>query len=279
MYYLYKKTKSSQLPKFNYDFKKFEDFYAIAHLLEMPVVGTHYVRIQSDSYKDIINFLKVSDSYQTIVIYIEVNEVLLNYILLQKPGLSLLESKSNFEVFKELVSKYNILFKPNSIKTMYFSIGHSYAEMDEALQLVKQQFPDIQEIGDNEISQLFVVDNLIYPRNVLIAYLRMTRGRKTQLEKCINYFGNDMVLYAMRKNIRKLLDEKIKYLKTGQGSGLMKLLPISNLVQMANVLDFTRGKFMDIRTLMALYEVGGNINDTLQKRTYSFTDEEYYALR
>lgn len=279
MYYLYKKKKNNQLPTFKYDFKKFEEFYAIAHMLEMPVVGTYYIRIQSDSYKDIINFLRMSESYSTLVIYVEVNEVLLNYILLQKPELSLLESKSNFEVFKELVSKYNILFKQHCIKTMYFAIGHSYAEMDEALQLLKQQFPDVREIGDNEISQLFVIDNLIYPRNVLIAYLRMMPGRKTQLEKCINHFGNDMVMYAMRKNIRKLLEEKTKYLKTGQGSGLMKLLPVNNIVQMANVLDFTRGQFMDIRTLMTLYESGGSINDTLQKRTYSFADEEYYALR
>lgn len=279
MYYLYKKSKGNALPAFRYNFKKFEDFYEIAKLLEVPVVGNYYIRIKSDSFKDIMNFINVSESYALLIVYIEVSESLLNYITLQKPNVSLLESKSNFEVFKELISKYGILFKENCIKTMYFAIGHSYEEMDEALELLKHTFPDTSPITENEISQLFVVDNLVYPRNVLISYLRMMPGRKSQLEKCIEYFGNNLVYYSMRKTVRKLLDDKIKYLKTGQGSGLMKLISYDNIIRMINVLDYSRNNFTDIRTLLYLYERGETVNDTLQKRTYSFTDEEYYALR
>ena len=116
MYYLYKKSKGNALPAFRYNFKKFEDFYEIAKLLEVPVVGNYYIRIKSDSFKDIMNFINVSESYALLIVYIEVSESLLNYITLQKPNVSLLESKSNFEVFKELISKYGILFKENCIR-------------------------------------------------------------------------------------------------------------------------------------------------------------------
>lgn len=279
MYYLYKKAKSNSLPKFVYDFNKFDDFYAIADLLEVPIVGTYNIRIKTDKYNDIMNFLQVAEQYSSLVVYIEVNDTLLNYICLQKPNVSLITSKTNYEVFKELVTKYGILFKQYAMKSMYFAIGHEYSEMDEALQLLKTTFPDVTEISENEISQLFVIDKLTFPRNVLIAYLRMSRGRKSQLEKCINHFGNDMVLWSMRKNIRSIFDDKVKYLKTGQGSGLMKLLPIKNVILMLNALDFNRNNFMDIRTILMLYEQGGTISDYLQEDSLSVTDEEYYALR
>lgn len=279
MYYLYKKSKSTELPEFQYIFKKFEDFYEIAKLLEVPLIGAYYIKIKTDSYKDIINFIDCAESYSTLVIYIEVSESLLNYITLQKPTVQLLESKSNYEVFKELVSKYGILFKKNCLRTMYFAIGHSYAEMDEALELLQRTFPDVSPITENEISRLFVVDNTIYPRNVCIMFIRLDRGRYSNLNKCIEYFGNDMVLYSMRKTARKFLEEKINYLKTGRGSKLIALLPYLNIVRLCNALDYNRGRFMDIRTILTLYEEGVYINDTLQKRTLSLTDEEYYALR
>jgi hypothetical protein len=279
VYYLYKKSKSVELPEFRYNFKEFKDFYEIAKLLEVPLIGAYYIRIKSESYKDIIQFINTAESYSTLIIYIEVSDSLLNYICLQKPSVQLLESKSNFEVFKELVSKYKILFNKNCIKTMYFAIGHSYAEMDEALELLQRTFPDVSPITDNEISKLFVVDNLIYPRNVCIAFIRLDRGRWGQLSKCIDYFGNDLVLYSMRKTARNFLNEKIKYYKTGHGTRLIQLLPYKNIVRLCCALDYKRGNFMDIRTILTLYEKGEYIYDTLQKRALSLTDEEYYALR
>jgi hypothetical protein len=162
---------------------------------------------------------------------------------------------------------------------MYFAIGHSYGEMDEALELLQRTFPDVSPITENEISRLFVVDNISYPRSVVIMFLRLDRGRYTNLNKCIDYFGNDMVLYSMRKTARKFLDEKTKYLKTGQGSKLITLLPYMNIVRLCYALDYGRERFMDIRTILSLYEKGEYIYDTLQRRTVSYTDEEYYALR
>ena len=151
--------------------------------------------------------------YSTLVVYIETSESLLEYITLQKPQVSILNSKSNFEVFKELIEKYRILFDKNCIQTMYSAIGHSYSDMDEALELLQKTFPN-KKITVNELNKLFVIDDTVYPRNVCISYIRMDRWRKSKLNKCLDYFGNDLVLYSMRKTVRKFLDEKIKYLKT-----------------------------------------------------------------
>lgn len=279
MYYLYKKSKSVELPEFHYTFKEFKDFYDIAKVLEVPVIGTYNVRIKSDSYKDIVGFIELADSYKNMQVYIEVSDSLLTYIMLQKPNVQLLESKSNFEVFKELISRYGILFEKGCIKTLYFAIDHSYSEMSEALELIQRTFTDTSPITEKEISKLFIVDNITYPRNVCIAYLRLDRGRESQLKRCISYFGNDLVLYSLRKRAREFMKDKIKYLKTGQGSYLIKTLPTDNIIKLCMALDYERRGFMDITTLLKLYEEGEYINDTLQKRTISFTDEEYYSLR
>lgn len=279
MYYLYKKSKSTELPSFHYIFKKFEDFYEVAKLLEVPLIGAYYINIKTDSYKDTMEFIKMSDNYSTLVIYIEVSESLLNYISLQNPNVKLLESASNYEVFKGLITKYGILFKKNCVRLMYFAIPHSYAEMDEALELLQRTFPNVSPITENEISELFIVDNIIYPRNVCIMFLRLDRGRYTNLDKCIDYFGNDLVLYSIRKTARKFLEEKIQYLKTGKGSKLIATISYMNIVRLLNAIDYNRRRFIDIKTILQLYEQGETVNDTLQKRTISLTDEEYYSLR
>lgn len=279
MYYLYKKSKGATLPKFAYTFGKFSDFYEIAKLLEVPFFDAYYIRVKSDSYKDILQFMEVHENYPTIIVYIEVSESLLDYIRLQKPGASLLDSKSNYEVFCELVSKYGVLFAKGCIRTMYFAIGHDYAEMNEALELLTKTFPDTSPITEKEISELFIVDKLIYPRSVAILYLRMDRGRKGGLKRCIEYFGNDLVLFAMRKNVQSFLKDKIKYLKTGKGSGLIKTIPTNNLVRLYDALVLNRRGFKDITLILSLYEKGVTVNDFVQNRTVSFADAEYNAPR
>lgn len=278
MYYLYKKSKSTELPDFSYSFGSFEEFYEVAKLLEVLVVGSYYIRVKTDSYADIMNFIEVSDSYPMLVVYVEISETLLNYILLQKPNASMLESKSNYAVFEELISNYGILFDKGCVEKLYFAIGHSYSEMNEALDLILQTYPDKRLIGKEEIQKLFVLDTLTYPRSVLIQYLRMDRGRRRSLKKSIDYFGNDIVFYSMRKQALKFLEDKINYLQSGMGNGLIKSIPVMNIVRMVNCLSYSNSKFRDISTILDLYEKGETINDTLQERTLSASDEEHYSF-
>lgn len=278
MYYLYKKTRNTELPEFMYSFGKFEDFYQVAKVLEVPVIGNYNIRIKSDSYNDIIEFIRQSDSYNTLIVYIEISESLLNYISLQLPNVSLLSSQSNYEVFTELITKYKILFNKGCIRLMYSAIEHTYTEMSEALELLQKTYPN-QTITEKELSELFVVDNIIYPRNVCIMYLRLDRWRESKLRKCVEYFGNDLVFYSIRKNVNQFLKDKTKYLKTGKGSGIIKMLPTNNIVRMFYAVNSGRRGFKDIVTIMKLYEKGLVINDYLQERTISYTDDKYYNLR
>lgn len=272
MYYLYKKAKNLGLPKFAYNFKNFAEFYEVAPVLEVPLIGSYNIRVKSDEFKDIIRFIETSGSYQLLQVYIEVSETLLEYLRLARPTASFLSSASSYETFKELVSSYEILFAHKCLDVMYFAIGHSFEEMDEALQTLKNAYPKNTEITKEHISRLFLVDDKIYPRSVLIMYLRLDRGRDKTLEKCINHFGNDIVYYSMRKTVRKFLDSKIKYMKTGNAPYLIKTLPTNNLIHMIRCLDYENERFRDIRTLLTLYEKGVSVNDFIQERTSAFAD-------
>ena len=279
MYYLYKKSKAVALPRFTYTFKKFSEFYAVANVLTTALVESYYIRIKSDSYKDIMQFIESDNKFPWLNIYIETTQSMMDYITLRKPDVSLLSAKSNYETFTDLVSRYGILFDRGCVQILYGAIEHEYSAMVEALELIQQEFPDVSPISKKEISALFIVDNLIYPRSVCIAYLRMDRWRRSRASKCVEYFGNDLVFYAIRKNVVSLLDEKIKYLKTGQGSGLIKTIPANNIVRLYNAMHAGRGRFKDILTILDLYEKGVTVNDTLQERALSYPNEECDAAR
>lgn len=278
MYYLYKKSKSVALPKFTYTFSKFDDFYEAAKVLTASLVEPYTIRIKSDSYKDVIKFIEAGQTYSWMSIYIETTKSVIDYISLTKPQASMLSAKSNWDTFTDLISRYGILFDRNCIRVLYGAIDHEYESMVEALELIKQTYPG-KIVTEKDISALFVVDNLIYPRSVCIAYLRLDRWRRSKATKCVDYFGNDLVLYAIRKNVISLLDEKIKYLKTGDGSGLIKSIPANNLVRMYNALHGGRAGFKDILTILDLYEKGETINDTLQGRTLPYPNEKCNAAR
>ena len=272
MYYLYKKTRNLALPRFAYNFKNFNEFYEVAPLLEVPLIGVYNIRVKSDDFKEISNFIDTSATYQLLQIYIEVSEALLDDIRLSKPKASFMSTASSYEIFKELVASYGVLFAPKCLDIMYWSIGHTYEDMDEALQLIKSTYTKNTGITKEDISKLFVIDDKIYPRSVLLMYIRLDRGRESALSKCVDCFGNDIVYYSMRKTVRKLLDEKIKYMKTGNGSKLIKSLPINNLVHMIRCLDYENEKYKDIKTILRLYEKGESVYDFIQERASSYVD-------
>lgn len=277
MYYLYKKSKSVALPKFAYTFKKFEDFYALADVLTYSLYDAYYIRIKSDSYKEIYEFMQNADSYSNLTIYIETSDTIIDYISLRSPDVSLLTDKSNYETFCDLISEYGILFAKGCIRILYFAIEHDYVSMREALELLESTYPDAVEITEKEISSLFVVDNLVYPRTVCIMYLRLDRGRASNLKKCVEHFGNDLVLYSIRKNVKTFFEEKLKYMRTGKGSGLIKTIPTDNIVRLYYAMNCGRGKFKDITTILKLYEEGVTINDIIQERTVSVADAKRNA--
>lgn len=266
MYYLYKKTKKAVLPRFDYTFNKFEDFYDIGSILTRKLDGTYMVNIKSTKYDDVIEFIGLSDQFWFLDIYIELPEALLERIIKSKPDAKILSSKDDYEVWKDLIQKHNILFDKGCIKKIYWGIKHDYTTMNEVLADIKSSYGE-RVVTMNMVEKVVQLDNLVYPRMVCISYLKMDRFRHSRLNKSVQCFGSDVVYYAMRKNVKTFLDNKIQYFKSGEGNDLIKAIPMDNLVKLNYAFLVAPSGFKDIYTLLNLYEKGVYLNDYLQENT------------
>ena len=263
MLYLYVKTKKTVLPNINFSFRNLDDFREIVKSLTYTFTGPYTIKMKELSKEDIIELVKTSDMYEHVNIYIEVNESLLKYIKGYYPSVKTIDSVSYYELYEKLISKYNLLLEPGGLKFLYSVIEKDYDAMEEFISALKAEY------GNNPVSIKTLKDNYIledytYPRTALISYLRMERWRESRLKKSIKQFGNNLVLYSMRKNIRKIFDDKLTYLTTGDGAGYIKYIPTNNIIAMLNALDYSRGTFKDIFLILKLYEKGLTINDILQ---------------
>lgn len=279
MYYIYSKNSKNLLPKFQYSFNNFEDFYEISKVLTKPLFGRYFIHIDATKHvNDLFKFIDVESDYKSLEVYIRVEEEQLNVVHLNKPGASMLSSKDTYDVWVELVNENNIKF--DSIKTLkkvFYAIPKDYDSMLEAVNSIRQNYSSLiihnELITEEHISKLFLLDTIKYPRQVVYQYVYMTRWRASTLKSVLEYFGNDMTYYAMKKNIKKLVTQKIDYLKTGKGSDSLKKIPFDNLLKLYNTFILSNSTdFKDVQILLMLYEKGETVDDIIYKTTCEYSD-------
>lgn len=264
MYHLYVKSKSTVLPRINFTYSKLSEAIETMNTLTVSLSGAYVIKLKDLPYDDVMQLIKDATKYQHLDIYIEVSDSVLKYVKYSYPDVSILGSESYWDIFIDLVRRYSILLEKGGLEFLYRVLPRDYDYINDFLLQLKDKFGD-KQISIAEIKSNFVIDDLTYPRTVLIAYLTMSRWRASKLKKSINDFGQDLVLYAMRKNVRKLLEEKIMYYKTGTAPKYIKDIPYQNIVCMCNVLDYGRDGFKDIFLLLKLYERGVTVNDFIKR--------------
>lgn len=260
MLYLYIKSKKTVLPNIHFSFRNLEDFKGIVKSLTYTFTGPYAIKLKELSKEEIIELVNSSDIYKHVDIYIEVNESLLKYVRSYYPSVKTINSISYYELYEKLIKKYNLLLERGGLKFLYSVIEKDYDAMEEFIANLKGIYGN-NPVSIKTLKENYILDDYTYPRTALISYLRMERWRESRLKKSINQFGNDLVLYSMRKNIRRIFNDKLNYLTTGDGAGYVKYIPTNNIIAMMNALDYSRGRFKDIFLILKLYEKGITIND------------------
>lgn len=266
MYYLFKKSTDNAVPRCIYNFNNFKDFYNVAPTLTRTIRGKYNIKVKTDSLSDLKEFINNEHQYSHLDVYIEVSDTLLDLILLSKPGAKKLSAQDNYEVWKELISKFKLLFDTKCADMLYWSTEHTYDKMYSTLSTLSKAY-GYKAITKPMIEKYFILDETVYPRNVCISYIKMDRFRKNKLAKCLSAFGNDITFYAMRKNVRKLMDAKLTYLKTGKGNDLIKGLSFNNIIKLNYAFESCPQGIRDVYIILNLYERGDYINDYLQQGT------------
>lgn len=264
MYAIVPCKKSTRAVPADYELKDFETFYKLAENITVPLVGIFRINIFSDKVEDIKQFVAVADRYSYMDIKLYVAETVADYITMYNTNLTIANTRSPFDEFKDMISEEGLLIEKYTLSTLYASIDHQTESMLQVVKTLKEEFGTNVLITEKMLTKVVILNKVIYPRTVLIDYLRLDRYRRNKLDKCISAIGKDIVLGAFIKNIKKLFEEKVEYFKTGKGSYIIKDIDTYSLNLMYRIFVLERGKCKDIYLLLELYERGLGLYDLVQ---------------
>lgn len=265
MYTLIEARKKLPPKDFDYVFKNYKDFYNIADMISYSIHGRYLIAIKTEDIHATEEFIVKENKYSALNVEIYMPAAAIDYLTQRKPDLPVQGAVSMFSVFKDLIAERGILFDKKVILTLYSSIQHDVPSMEAALSEIEMEYGKDVLITEKMLESLFILNKLVYPRTVLLSYLKMERWRENKLNKSIEQFGDDVVLWAMRKNVKKILEDKVAYFKTGQANWVTKSVNTGNLMLMYRVLVSERCNVTDITLLLSLYERGLSVYDIIRK--------------
>jgi hypothetical protein len=249
---------------YDYIFKDLIEFKEKTKSIYKPILGIYNIGLYLKDIRDIKELLNNKNKYNHLNIDLLLEENIFKQITLAIPDLKTSENKNFMEYLIDGISKRNMIINKKVVYLMYNSIGKSFMEIDEILDKLYSIYGSFMEITDKDVSKYIIINDIVYPRNVLIAYINLDKYRKIKLEKCLSSISKDIVLASMVKQVKKLHEQKIKYLNTGLGNKFIKTLNTKNLNLMYYLLVTTKPYYLnDIIILLEIYERGLSLNDIL----------------
>jgi len=256
MYKLIEYRKSKGTVKADYEFKDFKAFEQMVGSLLLPLTGKYTLNIITDDVGEVQKFIKNESLYKHLIINVYTTSSVLEYISMRDTTAVFAEKEKDFDIFKELIMEKKVYFEKKALFKLYNSIEHKYDEMEKALDLLLNEYGRFTQITESMLSRLFVVNDMVYPRQVLIEYLWLRRYREYKLAKCLAQVGNDVTVGAFIKNVKTFIKEKETYIKTGQGSNLVKSINTDRLCLMYRIFVLDKNGISDASILLKLYERG-----------------------
>ena len=250
---------------YDYYISSLTDLEDLMKVIYKPIIGSYTILLELKDLNYIKNVLNSKERYNHLNLILIVSDHMLKKIKLSMPDIIKSEDKSIFEYLQEGITKRNLLINKKVLYMIYSSVGKSYEEIDEVLDLLYSNFGSYMSISPKDLSQYIVINNITYPRSVLIDYINLNRYRKQRLQKCLNDISKEIVLASMVKNIKKLHEQKAKYLSTGIGNKFIRNLNTRNLNLLYNILVCSKPYYLNsIEVLLEIYERGLDLNDLLQ---------------
>ena len=257
------REKKANLVNVDFWFKSKELFDNFLPNLTTKISGPYKVVVYVDDEDDLRDMIKREEQFQAINLYIVASRNLLHVVSTRLNRVKILEDKLTLETFKKLLIFYSIHLADGCLKILWREIGADPILANQALESLSLAYPNTL-ITKEIISREFNMDNTIYPRQVLLAFLSNSRWRWNNLRKCESYFGVDMTYYSMRKGIRYLQKALETYYETGDAPEYIRGLSYQNVLIMRKCLEYQNNNVHDVYLILYLYEKGGlSINDYL----------------
>lgn len=256
MYSIVEYKKGCDFSQFHYVLKSFDEFYNIARYLYLPLVGVYKLAVITISDEDVNNFIKIQEKYSHISVTIFMESQAMKVVEDSNPEANFELLANSYTVFKQLIMDRGLLFDRYMIYKLYRSIDHDMVTMIESLDKLVDKFGSDTLLTEDKISSLFVLNDVIYPSQVLLKFINMDNGRWRLLKLCSSQIDNDVLVGSIVKEIRKLMEAKAAYFKEGSTNDRIKNLNTQNLVIAYRVFISERCGINDAFLLFNLYENG-----------------------
>lgn len=276
MYSIIPITKTTKVGNHDFIFSDFSSFYKIANTLTVKLTGAWDIGIKPINIQDVKDFVTIEEKYKHLRISIYLPEQQVDYLTMRDTHIHTEEKVKPFEIFQSMCSSRNLLFAKGVQLLIYKSIDHDTDTMEQTAGLLYTEFGSFNTITEKMVQPYFILNKTVYPRTVLLQYLWLARWRESSLKKCIASFGNDVTLYAIINNIKKLMESKCTYFKTGEATNLTKSIDTQRLCLIYRVFVVERGKFSDVAILLKLYERGLSCYDFIQNKENQYSTGKLY---
>lgn len=256
MYTVVKYTKKTDLGGYDYTFKGFDEFYRTADYLYVPLIGIYKIAVITHEIDDVESFISQESKYSHLSVTILMEEQALTILESHNPEAHFEETVNSYELFKQMINERSFLFDRYMIYRLYRSIDHDTVSMMNALDKIADNNKKGGLITEELLSKLFVLNDIVYPNQVLSRFLNMEWRRWELLHVCLSQIDNDVLVGSIVKELKKLVVAKAEYFKTGEATDRIKQLNTQNLITAYRVFVAERGGINDAFILFKFYENG-----------------------
>lgn len=245
---------------FDYVLSTLPELDELMKVIYKPIIGTYRIGLTLTILQDIKFLLNNKSRYSHLEITLTLPEQVYKKLTLAIPNLKEAVGGSMFDYLIEGIEKRNLLIDKKVLHSLYSSVGKSFDEIDDVLDMLKDKFGPFMSISIKDISKYVVLNTTVYPRTVLVSYINLYRFREQQLHKCLSDISPDIVIASMVKQVKKIHEQKVKYLESGIGTAFIKNLNTKNLNLMYRVLVTNKPYSLnDVTLLLEIYERGLDI--------------------
>lgn len=256
MYSIAKYVKKTDLSEFDYVFKNFNEFYKTARFLFRPLIGVYKLAVITTVVKDVEEFISNEAQYSHLSVTIYMEEQAMTVVENNNPEAHFEETVNSYDVFKKMISERSLLFDKYMIYRLYRSIDHDQVSMMVALDKITNIYKQSELLTEEKLSKLFVINDIVYPSQVLLKFVNMERNRWKLFNMCSGQIDNDVLVGAIVKELRWLVTAKAEYFKTGEANDRIKTLNTQNLMVAYRVFITERKGINDAMMLFKFYESG-----------------------
>lgn len=167
---------------------------------------------------------------------------------------------SKYGMLEKLIEERRMLFARGCISVLYNAIDNKTKDgFNQALDKLQSAYHGMHEINRKDIAEFFYIQDVVFPRQVLVAFLLMKRNRWKLYKICEKSYPASLIYYAMRDNLDKIISAKGKYYDTGQRDYLSERVPAGNIARMKLIFS---SKLKDPFILLKMYEGGIDLHDS-----------------